>query len=294
MEIAKTYRGRFAPSPTGPLHLGSLLAAMGSWLMARQAGGNWLIRIEDIDPPREISGAAKSQIETLKAFGMESDEKILWQSQRSERYSEVLKTLLDSDRAFECFCSRKDLAEHHGVHRFCVARNPEKNPAIRLRIPEITIDFEDRIQGTYSQAIGSDVGDIVIKRADGFWAYQLAVVVDDFDQGITHIVRGQDLISSTPRQIFLQRIFGYQTPLYAHLPLVVDADGLKLSKSLSAIPIDPNDPIPAMRWIWQYLGQNEAYWPLHGKPEHVLLHALTHFDAGLIPASSQMITALQF
>ena len=167
METRKPYRGRFAPSPTGPLHLGSLLAAIGSWLMARQAAGQWLIRIEDIDPPREISGAASTQIETLKRFGMESDEPVLWQSRRSGRYGEVLQKLLNSNDAFECFCSRKDLQEHQGVHRICVSKNAEHKSAVRLRIPDITVEFDDLIQGSFSQLLGRDVGDVVISVAAG-------------------------------------------------------------------------------------------------------------------------------
>ncbi len=143
MDTKKPYRGRFAPSPTGPLHLGSLLAAVGSWLMARKAGGKWLIRIEDIDPLREIKGIAENHIEVLKAFGMESDEAIVRQSRRYERYEEILQKLMDTGEAFECFCSRKDLMGHHGVHRFCIAKNAEKHSAIRLKIPDMTIEFHD-------------------------------------------------------------------------------------------------------------------------------------------------------
>jgi len=291
MQIITPYRGRFAPSPTGPLHLGSLLAAVGSWLMARQADGQWLIRIEDIDPPREIKGAAQSHIETLKAFGMESDEPIMWQSHRNDRYREILQGLIDSGDAFECFCSRKDLSPHHGIHRFCVAKNAEKHAAIRLRIPDITIDFHDEFQANFSQVLGMEVGDMVIKRADGFWAYQLAVVVDDADQGITHIVRGLDLLSSTPKQIYLQRLLGFPTPRYAHLPLVLDSSGQKLSKSLSAYPVDPGDPIPALRRVWQLLGQDLASWPTDSHPERALMLASTRFEAVKILSHSQMLTA---
>ncbi|MEO8001483.1 MAG: tRNA glutamyl-Q(34) synthetase GluQRS [Arenimonas sp.] len=291
MQTLPPYRGRFAPSPTGHLHLGSLMAAVGSWLLARQAGGQWLIRIEDIDPPREIEGVAQGHIETLKAFGMESDETILWQSRRSERYQEILRRLMECGSAFECFCSRKDLAIHNGIHRFCVAHLAETRPAIRLAIPDITIAFEDQFQGNFSQLLGTEVGDMVIKRADGFWAYQLAVVVDDADQGITHVVRGQDLLSSTPKQIYLQRQLGFPTPRYAHLPLVKDAYGQKLSKSLSAYPIDPNDPIPALRYVWQLLGQDFTSWPAESRPERALMQAVTQFEAMKILSRSQMLTA---
>lgn len=291
MDTAKPYRGRFAPSPTGPLHLGSLLAAMGSWLAARQAGGQWLIRIEDIDPPREIKGAAASHIETLKRFGMESDQAILWQSMRDERYREVLQKLIASGDAFECFCSRKDLIEHHGIHRECIAKSAENGPAIRLRVPDLTIELDDRIQGKFSQALGVEVGDFVICRADGFWAYQLAVVVDDADQGITHVVRGMDLLESTPRQIYIQRRLGFSTPEYSHLPLVIDSSGNKLSKSLAGFPLDLISPIPAMRMTWKLLGQDIDNWPTTGSPESLLLQAIPRFDMSKIPRDSQMPTA---
>jgi len=290
MKTAPSHRGRFAPSPTGPLHLGSLLAAMGSWWMARQAGGKWLVRIEDIDPLREIVGAATHQIETLKAFGMESDEAILRQSQRDERYRQVLQILADAGHAFECFCSRRDLIGHQGIHRFCIAQHAEKKPAIRLKIPELTIDFDDHIQGHYKQSLGTEVGDMVIKRADGFWAYQLAVVIDDADQEITHVVRGRDLLDSTPRQIYLQGILGFTTPQYSHLPLVTDDTGSKLSKSLLACPVDGDNPMPAMRRVWEYLGQDTRAWPQGSDPGRLLLQALTHFDARRIPSISQMPT----
>ena len=291
MQTEQPYLGRFAPSPTGPLHLGSLLAAVGSWLMARQANGQWLIRIEDIDPPREVKGVALGHIETLKAFGMQSDKTILWQSKRSERYQEILDQLINSDHAFECFCSRTDLTSSKGIHRSCIAKNAEKHPAIRLRIPDITIGFEDNLQGEYSQILGTEVGDMVIKRADGLWAYQLAAVVDDADQGITDIVRGRDLLDSTPKQIYLQQLLGFPTPYYAHLPLLMDASGQKLSKSLSAYPVDRQDPIPALRRTWENLGQNPSLWPSDSSPERALQQAIAHFDAVKIPSHPQLLTA---
>jgi glutamyl-Q tRNA(Asp) synthetase len=289
-ENTKNYRGRFAPSPTGPLHLGSLTAAVGSWLMARKADGQWLLRIEDIDPPREIKGTAQNHIETLKAFGMESDEPILWQSMRNQRYSEVLQQLRNNMQAFECFCSRKDLSEHSGIHRFCVVADAEKKSAIRLKIPDITIEFSDLVKGAFSQILGAEVGDMVIKRADGFWAYQLAVVIDDADQGITHVVRGQDLLSSTPKQIYLQKILGFKTPQYAHLPLVLDDAGHKLSKSLSACPVDAHDPLPALRLVWRHLGQDPESWPTQSRPERALLNAIGRFEPKKIPSSSLLLT----
>jgi len=250
------YRGRFAPSPTGPLHFGSLLAAFGSWLLARRAGGEWLVRVEDLDPPREIAGAAGEQLRTLAAFGLHSDGPVLRQSGRGDAYQAALDHLLASGAAFACHCSRSDLADGGGIHRHCVPGAVRATPAFRLRVPPATtIIFDDAIRGHVSQDVGEEVGDFVLKRADGYWAYQLAVVVDDAAQGITDVVRGADLLDSTPRQVLLQRALGLATPRYAHLPLVVDAQGRKLSKSLTALPVDAADPLPALREAWQALGQ---------------------------------------
>ena len=250
------YRGRFAPSPSGPLHAGSLLAALGSWLLARQADGEWLLRIEDIDPPREVAGAAASQLAALAAFGLRHDGVIEYQSRRGHLYQAALERLLAADLAFECHCSRSDLAATGGIHRRCVAGARRTDPAIRLRVPDAcAIDFDDRVHGRVTQTIDTEVGDFVLRRADGLWAYQLAVVVDDAEQGITDVVRGADLLDSTPRQILLQRTLGLPTPRYAHLPLLLDADGRKLSKSCAARPIDPADPLPALQAAWAALGQ---------------------------------------
>ncbi len=250
------YRGRFAPSPTGPLHFGSLLAAFGSWLLARHADGEWLVRIEDLDPPREVAGAAGEQLRTLASFGLHADGAMLRQSERGEVYQSALDQLLASGAAFACHCSRSDLADEGGVHRRCVAGSRRATPAYRLRVPPATtLGFDDAIRGHVRQDLSAEVGDFVLKRADGYWAYQLAVVVDDAAQGITDVVRGADLLDSTPRQILLQRALGLATPRYAHLPLVVDGQGRKLSKSLAAIPVDAGDPLPALHAAWQGLGQ---------------------------------------
>lgn len=253
------YRGRFAPSPTGRLHFGSLVAALGSWLLARHHDGQWLVRVEDLDPPREVAGAAQAQLATLAAFGMESDLPVVWQSRRHDRYARALERLLAAGAAFECRCSRSELAAVGGIHRRCVARDPTRLPAIRLRVAEgSTVDFIDGLQGRISRAVDRDVGDVVLRRADGFWAYQLAVVVDDAEQGITDVVRGADLLDSTPRQILLQRALGLPTPRYLHLPLIIDAHGDKLSKSMAALPLDDTAPLPALRAAWQVLGQAPA------------------------------------
>ena len=250
------HRGRFAPSPTGPLHAGSMLAALGSWLLARQAGGEWLLRIEDIDPPREVADAASDQLRTLAAFGLHHDGEIARQSRRGHLYRDALNRLLARGQAFECHCSRSELAASGGIHRQCVATAPRADPAIRLRVADgCEIAFEDAVHGRIVQRVGRDVGDFVLLRADGLWAYQLAVVVDDAEQGITDVVRGADLLDSTPRQILLQRALGLPTPRHAHLPLLLGDDGRKLSKSDAALPVDTADPLATLRALWHCLGQ---------------------------------------
>ena len=277
------YRGRFAPSPTGPLHLGSLVAALGSWLLARHNGGDWIVRIEDIDPPREIAGMAAQQLEALAAFGMQSDESVLWQSSRDDAYADAIDRLLRNGSAFACLCSRNDLSATGGIHRDCVT-NPaphghgDRQPAIRLRVGDGRIGFDDAIQGRFEQSAGRDIGDVVLRRADGLWAYQLAVVVDDAAQGITDVVRGADLLDSTPRQILLQQALGLPTPAYAHLPLIVDAAGNKLGKSSDAPAVDPADPIRALRAALGLLGQDPHAVAGAGNADTALHWALHAFD----------------
>lgn len=278
------YRGRFAPSPTGPLHPGSLLAALGSWLLARHAGGEWLVRVEDLDPPREVPGAAEGQLRTLAGFGLVSDGPVLWQSARGAAYQAALDRLLASGQAFACHCSRSALADGGGVHRACVAGAIRPDPAIRLRVADgARAAFEDAIQGRFEQDVAADVGDFVLRRADGPWAYQLAVVVDDAAQGITDVVRGADLLDSTPRQILLQRALGLPVPRYAHLPLVLDGDGRKLSKSQAATPVDAADPLPALRAAWMALGQVPAAVAGAGAVDAWLRAAIAAFDPKRIP-----------
>jgi glutamyl-Q tRNA(Asp) synthetase len=283
-----TYRGRFAPSPTGPLHLGSLLAALGSWLLARHAGGQWLLRVEDIDPPREVAGASAAQLRALAAFGLQSDEPVWWQSARGDAYQAALERLLASGDAFLCHCSRSDLAADAGIHRRCVATARRDDQAVRFRVPPFaSLAFDDGIQGRIAQDVSAEVGDFVLRRADGWWAYQLAVVVDDAAQGITDVVRGADLLDSTPRQVLLQRALGLPTPRYAHLPLVVDGNGRKLSKSLAALPVDPGDPLPALRAAWRALGQEPRVLAGAGSVAATLQAALRDFVPAAIPRLPQ-------
>jgi len=287
-----TYRGRFAPSPTGPLHLGSLVAAFGSWLLARHAGGEWLVRIEDIDPPREVVGATQSQLATLAAFGLESDGPVWRQSTRGDAYRDALARLLACGLVFECHCSRSDLATEGGIHRHCVTGRHRDDPAIRFRVDTpAVLAFDDAIQGRIEQDVAAEVGDFVLRRADGLWAYQLAVVVDDAAQGITDVVRGADLLDSTPRQILLQRALGLPTPRYAHLPLVVDARGHKLSKSLSALPIDGADPLPALRAAWQALGQPANVINRSSSVAKLLVASAAAFAPERIPRTPQPVRA---
>jgi glutamyl-Q tRNA(Asp) synthetase len=278
------YRGRFAPSPTGPLHFGSLVAALGSWLLARHAGGEWIVRIEDLDPPREVAGASERQLRTLQAFGLESDVPVLRQSDRGNRYLAALESLLMSGDAFACHCSRGDVAADSGVHRRCVPGARRDDPAIRFRVPPgCTVGFIDLVQGPVDQQVDAVVGDYVVRRTDGLWAYQLAVVVDDAEQGITDVVRGADLLDSTPRQILLQRALTLPTPNYAHLPLIVDASGHKLSKSTASVPVDDGAPLPALRAAWAALGQPAAAVAGAGSVDGVLAAAVRSFEPARIP-----------
>lgn len=243
--------GRFAPSPTGPLHLGSLVAAVASWLYARAEGGRWLVRVEDIDRPRVVDGSSEEILAALVRYGLEWDGEIVWQSQRTALYEEALATLRANGLVYDCACSRADLQRaasaplgaepvypgtcRSGIPAGRVAR------AIRFRAPDETIAFDDVIAGPGEEDVARQTGDFVVRRADGLFAYQLAVVVDDAEQGVTQVVRGADLLSSTPRQIALQRALGYPTPAYAHVPLVVNADGSKLSKRDGALPLPSLD-----------------------------------------------------
>ena len=259
------YRGRFAPSPTGPLHAGSLVAALASWLDARAAGGAWLVRIEDLDPPREVPGASRAILRQLAACGLESDEPVMFQSTRAAAYDAALRTLQAKGLVYGCACSRKDIEAAiaarpgwpQGVYPgTCAGRivAPAAVRAWRVRVPAVSVDFVDRAVGPYSQRLASEVGDFVIRRADGLWAYQLAVVVDDGAQGITDVVRGADLLDNTPQQIFLQRTLGLREPRYLHVPVVVNELGEKLSKQTLAPALDTADPLAALEQAARHLG----------------------------------------
>jgi glutamyl-Q tRNA(Asp) synthetase len=283
LPTAAPYRGRFAPSPTGPLHLGSLLAALGSWLMARQAGGEWLLRIEDLDPPRERAGMALRHIHDLGRFGFDPDGPVEFQSRLGDNYLAALEQLRAGGWAFACRCSRSDLAAMGGVHRACLANPSGQAPAWRVRFPTGTVAFQDRWRGAQAQDPGLETGDPVVRRADGLWAYQLAVVVDDARQGITQVVRGADLLDSTPRQIALQSLLGLPTPGYAHLPVVRQPGGAKLSKSLDTVPVDPTDPLPTLRTAYALLGQDARRLAGAVSAPRALQRALEGFDPARVP-----------
>ena len=249
-----SYRGRFAPSPTGPLHAGSLATALASWLDARAAGGIWLVRIEDLDVPRVVPGSARQILDTLARCGLESDEPVLTQSERTDAYAAEFARLRDAGLLYGCACSRKDVESAIAAQAApasiypgtCAAGTPRDKPirAYRVRVPAHELAFVDRAAGRVAQYLPSDAGDFILKRADGLWAYQLAVVVDDAAQRITDVVRGADLLDNTPRQIFLQQALGLPTPRYLHVPLVLNAAGEKLSKQSGARPLDTTN-LPA-------------------------------------------------
>jgi glutamyl-Q tRNA(Asp) synthetase len=276
-------RGRFAPSPTGPLHLGSLTTALASYLLAKSQQGQWLIRIEDLDPPREIMGMAKQQLQSLADFGLHPDEPPLYQSARAAYYDQALAQLLDSGKAFFCSCSRSQLLAQGGIHRQCVATHKATRTAIRLRAETGVVSFIDAVYGAQQQNLAVEVGDIVLKRADGYYAYQLAVVVDDAAQGINQVVRGADLLGSTPRQIFLQRQLDLPTPRYTHIGLVCNTEGQKLSKSQWAAALDTESRFHALHAAYQHLGQNTRVLQYNASASHNLAQALQYFDATQLP-----------
>ncbi len=286
------YRGRFAPSPTGPLHFGSLVAAVGSYLEAKSRGGAWLLRMEDLDTPREQPGAGEAILRTLEACGMGWDGEPLYQSRRSQAYRAALARLEAQGLVYACGCSRREIADsglgtdgaliYPGTCRS--GRAPGKTPrATRLRVGETVIEFEDGLQGPVRQDLAAEVGDFVLRRADGLYAYQLAVVVDDAEQGITDVVRGADLLDSTPRQIYLQRLLCLPTPRYLHLPAAVNAAGEKLSKQTLAPPVDARDPVPALAQVMDFLGQAPPAQLGRASLAEFWHWALAHWDARHIP-----------
>src|SRR5215467_11206086 len=284
------YRGRFAPSPTGAMHFGSLIAALASYCDARAHGGEWLVRIEDLDEPRSSKAAAVEILAQLAAYGFRYDGPVVCQSERSGLYQAALDQLIGRGLAFPCACTRKDLEDaalgaggeriYPGTCRSGVPPG-RRARAWRVAVSDKAVGFRDRLQGWYEQNLANEVGDFMVKRADDVLAYQLAVVVDDANQGITHVVRGSDLLASTPRQIWLQGQLDLPTPVYLHHPIAIDARGEKLSKQTAAPPL-PVDPLPALLRAWKFLDQ-----PLPSSPPNSIdaFWALAHrtWNARILP-----------
>lgn len=294
---------RFAPNPSGPLHFGSLVSALGSYLMAKSQGGRWRVRIEDIDLSRNVPGADQDILNTLAAWGLEWDGDVVWQSQRTALYQEAFHALDKTGLLYPCHCSRKTIAEtqtrravdggllYPGSCRpargsLCATRKEPSDraqPAWRIRTDDRVIAFDDEIQGTILQQLESDVGDFVLLRPDGLFTYQLAVVVDDAEQGITHIIRGADILASTPRQIYLQRCLDLPTPRYAHLPLATNGEGEKLSKQTRAPAIGHKANPDTLRAALRHLGQPLDQGAEDASPRELLAMALNNWNLGLIP-----------
>lgn len=292
------YRGRFAPSPTGALHLGSLVTAVASYLEARSRKGEWLIRIEDLDATRVIPDSSRHILHTLASLGMNWDGEIIYQSQRLAAYQAALAKLKKKGLIYSCTCSRKDIAASAlvGIEGpiypgSCRAgrliAHAERPHAWRIRTDDRLIGFEDGLQGKVGQCVEREIGDFVVQRVDGIYSYQLAVVVDDAWQGITHVVRGADLLHSTPRQIYLQKLLGYATPCYLHLPLVVNEHGEKLSKQTRAAPLNLANPLPQLVAALRFLGQQPLSELIDGDIPSFWEWALANWQAEKIPKLSQ-------
>ncbi len=285
------YIGRFAPSPTGPLHFGSLLAALASYLDARSSNGKWLLRMEDLDPPREPPGTDQIILEQLQDLGLLWDGEVLYQSSRLASYAEYLQQLTDAGLCFHCDCTRpriKSLGSVYDGH--CRNRKLDKTSksAIRLKVDDSRIGFHDLIQGDYSQRLDKEVGDFILRRKDGLFAYQLAVVVDDAFQNINHIVRGYDLLDSTPRQIYIQRILGFPTPGYAHIPVVTNEEGQKLSKQHFAEPVDTRNGSRQVILALKFLGQQPPDSLKDSKLKTILEWAQESWDIQAVPKLANM------
>jgi len=287
------YIGRFAPTPSGYLHFGSLVAALASYLDARAVGGRWLLRMEDLDPPREVPGAQDAILSTLESYGLHWDGELLRQSDRHAEYQALVDRLLEQGLAYACTCSRKQLEGCHGIYPGTCrdAGHAPQNAAIRLRVPSLSYGFIDRVQGEYRQHLGREVGDFVIRRRDGYYAYQLAVVLDDAWQGVTDVVRGADLLDSTPRQLYLQELLGLAQPRYLHVPLIIQPDGHKLGKSYRSPPLPSDQAAPLLVRALRALGQQLPGALESARPPELLAWASSHWDAGRIPRCRSLAEA---
>ncbi|WP_432697495.1 tRNA glutamyl-Q(34) synthetase GluQRS [Marinobacterium sp. YM272] len=282
--------GRFAPSPTGPLHFGSLLAALASYLDIRAQGGRWLVRIEDLDPPREMPGASKLILETLEQFQLHWDGSVVYQSQRHALYQQAIDALLDKQLAYPCQCSRKQMQQRGALQAYdgyCRFHPPAAGAqtSVRAIYPDRTLSFNDRIQGERIYPADPGRGDFVIFRRDGFFAYQLAVIVDDEEQGVDQVVRGADLIDETPRQQVLQQHLGYHTPSYAHIPVLTNHEGQKLSKQTFAEPLslEPLQIRQQLHRALALLGQRPPADAFELSPEALLSWAVRHWSLDRVP-----------
>jgi len=286
------YVGRFAPSPTGPLHFGSLVAAVASFLDARAVGGRWLVRMEDLDQPRSEPGAADTILRQLEAYGLHWDGAVIYQSQRDDAYAAALDALKARGAVYPCACTRSQLTQaphnHEGETIYPgTCRNGLPAGAIarswRVRVPDVSTHFHDRIHGDLQQNLAHDVGDFIVKRADGLFAYQLAVVVDDAFQGITHVVRGADLLWNTPRQIYLQGLLALPTPVYAHVPLITNAAGQKLSKQTLAPALPETGRGAVLAQALAVLGHSPPADLAGAKPAELLAWAGAHWQIENVP-----------
>jgi len=281
--------GRFAPSPTGPLHFGSLIAALASYLDARSRNGAWLVRMEDLDPPREKTGAADLILKTLDAFGLNWDDEVIYQSHRSGHYEKAINTIFAKGLAYYCTCSRKEVFDNNQSRSGKIYPQtcrqhvlPRDNAAIRVMTLAEKIIVRDRLQGTSSTDMEQEIGDFVVRRKDKLFAYHLAVVVDDAAQNITDVVRGADLLDSTPCQVYLQRMLALPTPNYLHVPLAVDAAGTKLSKQTLAVPVNPENVEPTLLKALRFLNQALPPHPDRRNREEILRWAIEHWNPDTI------------
>ncbi|MGI9295998.1 MAG: tRNA glutamyl-Q(34) synthetase GluQRS [Pseudomonadales bacterium] len=282
------YIGRFAPSPTGPLHMGSLICALASYLDAKAQRGRWLLRIEDLDPPREIAGASKSFLRDLKQHGLAWDGDVMWQSRRTPQYEEALQNLCSKAKVYACDCSRQSLREFGAVYPgMCRQRGLLDAPglALRIAVDQRELTFDDLIQGHQPQRLDRDVGDFIIRRKDMLFAYQLAVVVDDAAQGITHVLRGSDLLESTGRQLYLQQLLGDPSPAYAHIPVLLNAEGSKYSKQTMAAPVGGSDACENLLAALRFLQQPLPPTRLRQQVGSILDWAREHWQIQRIPTS---------
>jgi glutamyl-Q tRNA(Asp) synthetase len=285
MNSKADYIGRFAPSPSGPLHFGSLVAALASYLDARAHHGKWLLRMEDLDPAREPPEAAGQILRAMDAYGLQWDGEVLYQSSRLDAYREALHTLEEKGLIYACDCTRQQIQALGGVYdNRCRTRHMQSQDcALRVMVEDRSIQFHDRIQGVFSQHLLQGCGDFVLLRKDGLFAYQLAVVVDDAFQNISDIVRGSDLLDSTPRQIYLQACLGFPTPRYAHIPVAVNEEQQKLSKQHFATPLDLHQPVASLLRALRFLGQHLDPELPRSDVATVLAWAIAHWDIQAVP-----------